>query len=183
MFPVNAAPHYKNLIAIVVVLVILAVGPVQGAWAKKKDSAADAAAQAAAQLQKTLDPISKQLDDLMAKVQGRALFSPQDAGVLGNIKYQLMDLMNDHPRDIQMAKPVYEAAVIYSQREEYNDAYELFTYVSDHFPTSPYGLKAHAMVADLQRKLGADYFPKDDVIDPAAAQSAGAMALPAAGKK
>ena len=150
----------RQALAILVAVMLLLPTVTGEAWAarKKKDSAEEDATKAAAELQKTLEPIATQLDELMAKMQARALFSPQDAGVLGKIKYQLVDLMYANPKDDQMAKPVYQAAVLYTDREDYNDAYELFSYVSSKYPKTPYAQKSLMKLGELERRLGANYF-------------------------
>lgn len=151
----------KAVIAIFVAFVVLFSG---NAWAarKQKDNAAEDAAKAAAELAKTLEPLNKTLEQLSAKSQAHALFSPEDAGKLGKIKYQLLDLIYAHPKDDQLARPVYQAAVLYSDREEYHDAYELFGYVSERYPKTPYAMKSKMKIGELQRMLGSGYFPSED---------------------
>lgn len=129
------------------------------AEAKKKAAAGpDPAIAAEAELKKNLEPIAKQLTDLQFKIQSRELLSPKDAGQLAELKYQLLDIVNQNPQNVLIAKPLYQAGIIYSEREEYNDAYELFSYLSQGFPTNPYGGKAKGQIQQLEKRFGPGYF-------------------------
>ena len=159
--PLPSCRHHlfrRFLGAIVLVCLVCfgALSPVEAAKKKKGDSA-----KAEAELKKTLDPLAKQLNDLTVKMQGRLLFSPKDAGELFKVKYQLVDLMNEHPTSPLIAKPVYQAGVLFQAREEFTDAYELFGFLANQFPASPYGIKARGQIQQLEKRFGPDHFPKD----------------------
>ena len=139
------------------------------AEAKKKAAAVDPAAQAAAEaeakakaaeaeLKKGLDSVTKDLNDLMVKVQSRTLFSPSEAGKLVDIKYKLLDLMDQFPQNPMLAKPVYQAGTLFTDREAYNDAFELFNYLAQGYMSNPYGAKAKGQIQQLERRFGANYF-------------------------
>lgn len=123
---------------------------------KKKDDGGNAASEA--ELQKGLEDINKQLNTLTVKVQTRTLLSPKEAGQLVELKYKLLDIMNQHPNNPLLARPAYQAGVLYNERESYNDAYELFHYVAQGFPGNPYGAKAKSQIQQLEKRFGADYF-------------------------
>ena len=143
------------------------------AEAKKKAAAGpDPAIQAEAELKKNLEPITKQLTDLLFKIQSRELLSPKDAGQLAELKYQLLDIVNQNPQNVLIAKPLYQAGIIYSDREEYNDAYELFSYLAQGFPTNPYGGKARGQIQQLEKRFGPGYFAIEAAAAPASTASA-----------
>jgi hypothetical protein len=144
--------------------------------AKKKAAGADPAVQAEADLKKNLDPINDRLTKLMVKIQSRSLLSPDEAGQLVDLKFKLMDIMNQYPQNVLIARPVYQAGVLFSEREEYNDAYELFNYLAQGFPTNPYGAKAKGQVQQLEKRFGASYFS----VEAAAPSPASTTASPAA---
>jgi hypothetical protein len=128
------------------------------AEAKKKAAGPDPAAQADAEVKKGVDPLNEQLTKLMIKVQSRALLSPEDAGKLADIKYKLQDLMDQYPQSVLLSKPIYQAGILFSEREEYNDAYELFNFLAQSFPTNPYGTKAKSQIQQLEKRFGPAYF-------------------------
>ena len=138
------------------------------AEAKKKGGAA----KGDAEVQKIVDPINVQLGKLMLKVQSRTLLSPDDAAKLMDIKYQLVDAYTQTPQSALLVKPLYETAIIFSQREAFNDAYELFSTLYQGFPTTPYGLKSKGQMAQLEKRFGADYFAADGAAPPADAGAA-----------
>ncbi len=142
-----------------VCLSVVAVPPAEAA--KKKKGEGQDAAKIEAEIQKGLEPINKQLGELMVKIQSRMLFSPTDAGQLAEIKYQLLDLMLQYPKSPQLAKPIYQAGVLYTEREAFTDAFELFSFVAGNFPESPYGMKSRAHIQQLEKRLGENYFPKE----------------------
>lgn len=134
---------------------------------KKKDDGVDEAAKIEAEITKALEPIQEELKTLLDKMQGRSLFSPEDAGELGTIKYTLMDLLHQYPDSQLLAKPVFQTATVYSHRQDYQDAYELYQYVKTQFPENPYGVKSKQSIDQLRKKLGEDTIPKDPVIEEA----------------
>lgn len=165
-------------VAISMVLVGLMMGTgMPWADAKKKAAGPDPAAQADVEVKKGVDPINEQLGKLMIKIQSRALLSPKDAGDLADIKYKLADMMDQYPQNALLAKPVYQAGVLLFAREEYSDAYELFSYVAQGYPTNPYGLKAKGQIQQLEKRFGADYFSAEAAA-PAGTASATAPAVP-----
>lgn len=131
---------------------------------KKKDAGVDVAAEAAKQeaaLKKELDPVNKQINDLMVKMQSRGLFSPTDAGKLTSVRFKLFDIISQYPAQPILAGPAYQAGLLLSEREEFHNAYELFSFVAESFPQHAYGLKAKSQIQQLERRLGANYFPKE----------------------
>ncbi len=139
------------------------------AEAKKKAATMDPAVQAAAEaeakakaaeaeLKKGLDSVTKDLNALMINVQARKLFSPAEAGKLVDIKYKLLDMMEQFPQNAMLAKPVYQAGTLFTEREAYNDAFELFNYLAQGYTTNPYGAKAKGQIQQLERRFGANYF-------------------------
>jgi hypothetical protein len=128
------------------------------AEAKKKAAEADPAAAAEEALKKEVGPLSDKIKAFMVKEESRLLLSPKEAGELADLKFKLMDLMNDNPQNPLLAKPLYQGAVLLSLREEFNDAYNLFLSVSQNYPTTPYGMKAKGHIAQLVKRFGADYF-------------------------
>jgi tetratricopeptide (TPR) repeat protein len=139
------------------------------AEAKKKAAKVDPAAQAAAEaeakakaaqaeLKKGLTPLATDLTNLMMRIQGRGLLSPEEAGKLVAIKYKLLDLMEQYPQNPLLAKPLYQAGMLFSEREAYNDAFEMFQYLAQGYISNPYGAKAKGQIQMLERKFGANYF-------------------------
>jgi TolA-binding protein len=170
---------HKTLVSLIMIGLCMVVNS-QPAQAKKKEAGPDPAAQADAEVKKGLDPINDGLTKLMIKVQSRALLSPEEAGQLADLKYKLMDLMNQYPQNVQLVKPVYQAGVLFNQREEYDDAYELFNYLAQGFPTNPYGLKAKGQMQQLEKRFGPGYFSVDAVSPaPTTATTGGTPATPA----
>jgi len=154
----------KFFTALIVALLLMGFGMMPGmnlSAEAKKGAGANPAAKSDAEVKKVIDPINEQLGKLMFKVQSRALLSPEEAGQLADIKYKLMDTLTQYPTNAQLARPVYEAAVLFSQREAYNDAYELFSYLAQGFATTPYGLKSKGQIAQLEKRFGVDYFAAD----------------------
>lgn len=125
--------------------------------AKKKKDAVDP--QAEEKLKEGLEPLSKTLSEMLVKIQARGLFSPDDSGKLEEIRFQLLDMMNQHPKNPLVIQPVYQAGVVYQKRERYLDAYELFSFLSMNFPENPYGLRAQNEIRVMKQKLGEAYFP------------------------
>jgi hypothetical protein len=150
------------------------------AEAKKKAAGPDPAAQAEAELKKTLEPINTELIKLMVKIQSRALLSPGEAGQIAELKYQLLDIINKNPQNALISTPLYQAGVLFSIREEYNDAYEMFNYLAGHFPETSYGTKAKGQIQQLEKRFGAGYFAIEAALSPAAQPTATASATPAA---
>lgn len=149
------------------------------AEAKKKAVGPDPAAQAEAELQKTLEPINAELIRLMIKIQSRALLSPQEAGQITELKYQLLDILNRNPQNALITTPLYQAGVLFYIREEYNDAYEMFNYLAGHFPETSYGAKAKGQIQQLEKRFGAGYFAIETALS-STAPTATAVATPAA---
>jgi hypothetical protein len=149
----------------------------------KKAAGPDPAAQAEAELKKSLDPVNDQLMKLMIKVQSRALLSPDEAGQLADLKYKLLDMMNQYPQSLQLARPAYQAGVLFTEREEYNDAYELFNYVAKGFTTNPYGLKAKGQIQQLEKRFGPAYFSVEAVSPTAPTTTSTTPAVAATAKK
>ena len=176
----NVYFHSFKKVLIALLLAILCLGLGLGpsvnmsAEAKKKAGGPDPAAAADAEVKKVVDPINIQLTKLMVKVQSRALLSPADAGQLTDIKYKLEDALTQYPQNALLAKPLYQSGILFCQREGFNDAYELFSYLAQGYPTTPYGLKAKGQMAQLEKRFGADYFATD------AAVPVGDAAAPAA---
>lgn len=185
--------YYKlHCTALLLVTAVLAFSaPDLTAEAKKKAAAIDPVAQAAAdaqakaaaeeaQIKKGLDPINRDLNKLMVKVESRALLSPNEAGLLVDIKYKLLDLMDQFPQNAMLAKSVYQAGTLFNDREAYNDAFELFNYLALGYASNPYGAKAKGQIQRLERKFGANYFSVEMAAPAPSADSTTASAGPAA---
>ncbi len=80
---------------------------------------------------------------------------------MAEIKYQLIDLIVENPDTPLIAKPAYQAGTLYEFREEFTDAYEVFSYLDSRFPTEPYGVKARVRIGQMKKKMGKDYFPEE----------------------
>ena len=173
-------PFKKMTAGLAVALMILGLGLSPslnlGAEAKKKAAAVDPAATMDAEVKKVVDPINDQLGKLMLKVESRTLLSPADAGQLADIKFKLEDVYTQYPTSTLLVRPLYQAGILFFQREAYNDAYELFSYLVQGFPTTPYGLKSKGQIAQLEKRFGADYFAADGAasVTPDAATASGA---------
>lgn len=163
--------HYKHATLLVFGFILL--GLVNGhdltAEAKKQAAKVDPAAQAAAEaeaktkaieaeIQTALTPLNKQLTALMMRVQARGLFSPEEAAQLVEIKYKLLDLIDQYPQNPSLAKPIYQAGTLFVERESYNDAFELFNYLAQGYSGLSYGAKAKGQIQQLEKQFGASYF-------------------------
>lgn len=152
---------------------------------KAKDTAAatvvDPVAEAEAKLTKDLTPINDQLTKLLVKIQSRDLLSPADAGKLVDIKYKLLDFLTQSPQSAQLTKPLYQAGVLFVEREEYNDAYEMFNYLGQGFATTTYGMKAKGQMQQLEKRFGPNYFAVEAAVTTPAPTAAVPGATPTTG--
>ncbi len=114
-----------------------------------------------AEIKEKLAPLSDTLNELLKKKESKTLFSPEDAGKLAEVKYQLIDMIIENPDTSLIAKPAYQAGVLYAFREEFTDAYEVFSFLNSRFPREPYGVKARIRIAEMKKKMGEDYFPQE----------------------
>lgn len=172
-------PLRNMMVSILLAGLCLTAGGQLAAEAKKKATGPDPGAQADAEVKKGIEPINAQLDKLIIKVQSRALLSPKEAGELAELKYKLMDIMNQYPQNALLARPVYQAGILFYERESYNDAYELFNYLAQGYPANPYGTKAKGQIQQLEKRFGADYF----AVEASAAAGAAGSATPAPATK
>ena len=157
--------------ALLVLAVALGAGFSTPADAKKKA----AKGPTAEEIQKSIDTLTKDVDGLTMKVQSRALLSPQENGKLVEIKFKLMDLMGQSPNNPALVRPLYQAGVLYNARESYNDAYELFNYLTEGYPANPYSNKAKSQMQMLEKRFGADtFFVEKGSPAPGTANAAGA---------
>jgi hypothetical protein len=148
--PLNDRKPARALIALGLLLLLLC--PLSADAAKKKKGGGDT------ELQKSLEPISQTLEGLLDKVQSNTLFSAKEAGELINLKFTMMDLIKDNPTSPLLMKPAYQAALLYKHREQFSDAYELFTFLNNTFPDTPYGQQARSELFKMKKLLGEHYF-------------------------
>lgn len=170
--------RYGRALLLAVLITALGAGTMP-TEAKKKKGGVDPAAEA--KLKETLDGLTPTLSKLLGKIQSRYLFSPEDSGQLADIRYKLMDLMQQSPKNPLLIQPVYQAAVLSQKREAYDDAFEMFSFLAANFPDNQYGLRAQGEIQAMKRQLGEQYFPKTSIFEPPAA--AASPAVPAAGPK
>lgn len=150
----------KMLAAVLMLgLMFSLLAPDADARRRKDDDGAAEQAKIEEEIRKQLEPVNQELETLIKKMQGRSLFSPEDAGTLAEVKYTLLDLIYKHPKNPQLVKPIYQAGVLYSDREELNDSYELLHYLVEAFPEHPYGNKAKSKLDQLRQRYGEKYFP------------------------
>ncbi len=174
-------PVFGQKLALILAMLCLVAGifgDSSALAATKKKKGDDGAAKAEAEMQKNLEPITEQLGKLMVKIQSRSLLSPNEAGQLVDIKYKLMDMMDQHPQNALLAKPIYQAGILFSERESFNDAYELFNYVAQGFPATQYGAKAKSQIQQLEKRFGNSYFSVEAATPPSAASATGATPAP-----
>lgn len=155
---------------LLLVLAFILLGGWQGAEASKKadaEAAKKAAEEAAAKsaqdaamkaLEKNIQPVGMVIEQLLMRSQSRYLFSPEDTGKLADAKFKLRDFMKDNPQSAVLIRPVYQTGILCFIREQFDDAYEMFSFLAANFPNDPYGLRAKAEIRQLKKKLGADYF-------------------------
>jgi hypothetical protein len=168
MNPFQKTGHRGLSTLVLLCLIIGSVDPITAEAAKKKGGA-DPAAQAEAEFKKNLEPLTQDLDKLMIKIESRSLLSPDEAGKLAELKYKLLDAMNQSPQNVLIAKPVYQAGVLFTEREAFNDAFELFSFLATNFPANPYGAKARGQIQRLNKRFGPDYFIVETTVPPAPA--------------
>lgn len=160
--PVIHRKGQKMMAGLLTLLVLCTTSlSLEPALAAKKKKGGDS------ELQKVLEPMTKTIDDLLAKVQSHYLFSAKDNDALVTLKYQVLDIIKDNPTNPLVMKPVYQTAVIYNKREQFIDAYDLFTFISANFPDTPYGQRAKGEITKMKKQLGEDYFPVDTPTPPA----------------
>lgn len=179
--PLNTA-RKGMLLLTMLCLALGAVDPFTAEAAKKKGGP-DPAAQAEAEFQKNLEPLSTELHKLMIKIESRGLLSPDEAGQLADLKFKLLDMMNQFPQNALIAKPVYQAGILFTEREEYNDAFEMFSFLAQGFPTNPYGAKARGQIQLLEKRFGPNYFIVEGAASAAATPTASAETKDAATAK
>jgi hypothetical protein len=102
-----------------VMLLLLCLFNTEWADAKKKSGGDDKA------VEKVLQPLSLEMDKLLLKLDGRYLFSPADAKKTVDLKYQLIDAMEQFPSNKLLARPVYQFSILLSKREQYEEAYTI----------------------------------------------------------
>jgi len=137
-----------------------------------KAKAAPVAPSPAEQAAKQVSTISDQLIKLQMAIEGGHLLSPDEAGQLVSLKYQLQDMLMQSPATPQLDKCLYIAAMLFTEREAYDNAYELYGNLSESFPSTPYGLRAKAQMQRLEKKYGADTFAAYIPLTPAAPATA-----------
>jgi hypothetical protein len=147
----------KRTISLLLVALCLAMAGVPDSEAKKGKSKAKGPSEA--DLQKSLTSMDKDLMDLVKKSQSRTLFSPEETGTLTEIRFNLIDLMNSFPGNPLLSKPAYQAAKLYAAREMWQDAYDVYRFLVEKYPTDPYGMRAKSEMALLVKQKGADFFP------------------------
>lgn len=155
----------KRLTALMIALAFLlssGFGPLD-AEAKKKDK--KGGGESETKLKEELDPMVTSLNKLMVKVQSRAFLSPQEAGNMSELTFKLMSLINDYPKSTLLIQPVYQAGILCKSREQYDDAFELFSFLAYQFPESPYGLRSQGQIQQMRRALGADALPESSIYE------------------
>lgn len=163
-----------------VLLSLLVLAPLEAADAAKKKKGGNAdQAKIEAEVKAAVTPIEKILTTLSVKLQSRGLFSPQDAGQLADTKMKIFDLMSQYPTQPMIVRPVYQAGMILSDRGEYEDSYELLSFLSTQHGQTPYGIKAKAKMQQLERQLGPNFFPPPPVVEPTPGAETGKGAAPA----
>ncbi|MBK8190859.1 MAG: hypothetical protein IPK79_10465 [Vampirovibrionales bacterium] len=159
-----------RVVCVVTGLALLLTVGVWPADAKKKKGGGDPAAEA--KLKETVDGLGPTLSKLLSKIQSRYLFSPEDSGQLADARFKLMDLMQQFPKNPLLIQPVYQAAVVSKKREDYDEAFEMFSFLSANFPDNQYGLRAQGEIQSMRRLLGENYFPKTSIFEAPGAASA-----------
>jgi len=171
--------QFLRFLGLALLIVCVISGTQAEAAKKKKDDGKDAAKQEA-EIKAIVDPVDKTLTTLTVKIQSRGLFSPQDAGKLADVKLKLEGLIDLYPKAPQIVKPIFQTGILLTEREDYLEGYELLSFLVNQFPDNPYGLKAKSKILQLEKKLGSDYFPKED---PAESPDATAATKPETPKK
>ncbi|MFN8614449.1 MAG: hypothetical protein U0003_00850 [Vampirovibrionales bacterium] len=123
---------------------------------KKKKGASEEEVKAAVQ------PMQQNVIELLSKIQARLLFTPKDNEKLEEVKWQVMDLVAQYPDSPLMVQPVYQAAILLSKREWYQDAYDLFSHLTTAYPDHPINAKAQFEMARLTKRYGSDAFASSD---------------------
>ncbi|MEM0951598.1 MAG: hypothetical protein AAGI66_05570 [Cyanobacteria bacterium P01_H01_bin.74] len=144
-----------TVVAVLVLSVIFALGN-SSALAKKKGKKG----KSDKEVEKILEPVQEDMDKLVLKMNGGFLFSPQEAQKMLEIKFTLIDLIDEYPKSKLVIKPVYQFGLLLQQREAYNDAYELLSFLADSFPDSAYGVRAKTQLNDLMVQKPGGMFDK-----------------------
>jgi hypothetical protein len=165
MNPTFCAGHWPRVSVLCLMAALLLAlplwAPATGVRVSEAQAAKKSAKAKAAEQEKALEEVSKALDGLLAKSQSRLLFSPKDAGSLSEIKYQLIELLQNAKGNPALAKPVYQAGVLFARRDEYLEAYDLLQQLTLAFPESPYSVRARAEIGLLKRTYGEAAFPAE----------------------
>lgn len=114
-----------------------------------------------AALNEGLDEIKKSISELAKKVYSGGLFSPKDNNKLIDVKVKLNDLWSKNPTNKELAKPFYDTALIFKEREMFDDAKEFLKIVIESFPPGEeteegtpgidYSAKAQIMLKKIEK--------------------------------
>lgn len=102
--------------------------------AQKKDAKATEKQASQTEVNEGLDEVNKTIVALTQKIYAASLFSPKDNDKLIGLKLKLNELWIKNPTNRELAKPMYDTAIILKNRELYDEAIDLLTIVIENFP-------------------------------------------------
>jgi hypothetical protein len=77
---------------------------------------------------------NKVISELTKKIYAKSLFSPDDNNNLIELKLTLYDLWTKNPTNRELAKPMYETAILLRKRELIEEAKDFLVIVIENFP-------------------------------------------------
>lgn len=106
---------------------------------------------------------NKTISYLNRKIYAISLFSPKDNNMLIDLKQTLYDLWTKNPTNRELAKPIFDTAIILKKREMFDDSIEFLNLVIENFPPDEeaeegtvsvdYSAKAQSELTKLKKEL------------------------------
>ena len=111
-----------------------------------------------------LSKINQIISYLTKKIYSASLFSPEDHSMLIDLKDKLIDMWSKNPTNRELAKPMYDTAIILKNRELYDESVDLLNVVVQNFPPGEeegeegvaninYSAKAQDMINKINKEL------------------------------
>jgi len=88
--------------------------------------------------------VNQMIAYLTKKIYSAGLFSPKDTNRLFELKDKLYNLISKNPTNRELAKPFFDTALIFKEREMYEESAELLNIVIERFPPGGGGEDAEA---------------------------------------
>lgn len=110
----------------------------------QKDAKAPGKQSAQSAVNEGISAVNQNIAYLTKKIYSAGLFSPKDTSRLFELKNKLYELISKNPTNKELAKPFFDTALIFKQREMYEEAVELLNLVIERFPAGGGGEDAES---------------------------------------